>query len=590
VEVHGLILEEYAGELESAPAGTARIHSDIGGLVPQESAGSTLFQFTARDAGTRVIFIEAPLGDGVGYWHPDSKWERALPADWHGRTSTSLVSSAPIGCLYDHADNAIVAFALDELVRQVAIRFGVSEESASFVVRIELVMEEGQTLSLLVSHGGESLTSTVADLREWLQSGLGVAPMPVPIAAREPVYSTWYSFHDSMTAESLEAEALEARALGCGSVFIDFGWQRGGVGRYFDGCGDWVADAQKFPDFAGTVARLKEHDLAVVAWIAPLFVGENSAAITALRPWAPIVEETLRVRILDPRIPEVRTHAVAECMRVVREYGLDGLKIDFLDTAMAYVGIDGPGDMSDVGEAMSLMLGDLRAALHSDGLDSIIIEFRQPYVSPAIAAFGNVLRAGDCPGDTLTNRTSIIDARMSSSQQVVHSDMMMWHPELEPQAVARHLHSALFSVPQLSVMLRSASEEHRSVIRSWLAQWRQLSATLLDGQISARGAHIHFPVVRADSPDGASAVIAVYEPDQVVVLERPAAHTVVVNATPLGMLRLDLTGSVDAFTAVCRDLHGSVTAERELDGSTGLVALPVVPSGTATLSRTRDRH
>lgn len=587
--VHELILEEYPGELASVGVGAATVHSDIG--TPASSAGrdGTRVTFTAREAGTRVIYLEVPLGDAVGFWHPDRGSQRALPADWHGRTATSLVSSAPVGCLYDHAGDALLGYALDWLVGQTSMRFGVSEENASFVVRIELVVEAGQAVTLMVAHPGEALAATVTSLRQWLTSGLGVTPMPIPLSAREPVYSTWYSFHDAMTAESLEAEAAEAQSLGCGSFFIDFGWQRGGAGRYFDGCGDWTADEQKFPDFAETVTRLKDLGLAVVAWIAPLFVGDESDAITTLGPWAPAVDDDLRVHILDPRIPGVRTHVVAQCIRVLREYRLDGLKIDFLDTAMAYVGVEGPGDMNDVGAAMATMLAELRGALQREGFGSAIIEFRQPYVSPAIAAFGNVLRAGDCPGDAVTNRTSIIDARLISSQ-VVHSDMMMWHPGLEPQAVARHLHSALFSVPQLSVMFRDASAEHRAVIRSWLAQWRQLSPTLLDGRISARGAHLHYPQVRADSHDGASAVIAVYEPDQVVVLGHPPAHTVVVNATALETLWFDIAAATETFTVTCRDQYGVLTAEHELDGSRGAVALPVTPSGSATFSRSRDRR
>lgn len=587
--VRELILEEHPGHLATVVIGGLRVHSDIGTPTPTVDRDGTCVTFSAEESGRRVIYLEVPLGDAAGFWYPDRGSQLPLPADWHGRTSTSLVSSAPIGCLYDHAGGSILAYALDWLVGQTSMRFGVSEENASFVVRIELGVESGQTVKLLVAHSGESLMATVTQLAHWLRSGSETAPMPIPSSAREPVYSTWYSFHDAMTAESLEAEAEEARALGCGSFFIDFGWQRGGVGRYFDGCGEWVADEEKFPDFAGTVARLQQLGLNVVAWIAPLFVGDGSAAITALGGWAPAVDENLRVRILDPRIAGVRAHVVEQCIRVLREYGLDGLKIDFLDTAMAYADVGGPGDLSDVGAAMAIMLAELRVALEREGLGSAIIEFRQPYVSPALAAFGNVLRSGDCPGDPVTNRTSIIDSRLTSSQ-IVHSDMMMWHPDLEASAVARHLHSALFSVPQLSVMFRDASAEHRAVIRSWLAQWRQLSPTLLDGRISARGAHLHYPVVRADSSDGGSAVIAVYEPDQIVVLERPPTQTVVVNATALGVLRFDIAATDATFSVVCRDQFGAVTADRDVDGSCDLLTLPVAPSGSATFSRSPARR
>ena len=60
-------------------------------------------------------------------------------------------------------------------------------------------------------------------------------------------------------------------------------------------------------------------------------------------------------------------------------------------------------------------LEDVAAA----GRGAVAFEFRQPYVSPAIASYGEVLRAGDCPGDSVVNRISTLNARMLSVGQVV---------------------------------------------------------------------------------------------------------------------------------------------------------------------------
>ena len=40
-----------------------------------------------------------------------------------------------------------------------------------------------------------------------------------------------------------------------------------------------------------------------------------------------------------------------------------------------------------------------------------VVEFRQPYSSPVIAPYSNIVRASDCPADALTNRIRTIDER-----------------------------------------------------------------------------------------------------------------------------------------------------------------------------------
>ena len=64
--------------------------------------------------------------------------------------------------------------------------------------------------------------------------------------------------------------------LGCGSIFIDDGWQQYGSGRGYSGCGDWVPDPVKFPDMRATVRRFQDAGVGVVLWIAPLLLGEKA--------------------------------------------------------------------------------------------------------------------------------------------------------------------------------------------------------------------------------------------------------------------------------------------------------------------------
>lgn len=73
-------------------------------------------------------------------------------------------------------------------------------------------------------------------------------------------------------------------------------------------------------------------------WVAPLLLGQRSTSFPHLYPYAPHWEDDLSCHVLDPRYPQVRDHVADLCLRLVRDYNVEMLKIDFLDQAMAYRG------------------------------------------------------------------------------------------------------------------------------------------------------------------------------------------------------------------------------------------------------------
>ena len=179
--------------------------------------------------------LEVPLGLGVGYWHPGAGSDRTLAADWAGQTSTSLVSWAPVGCLHDAAGRSLFAWALDELVDELEIRYGISEEHKTFAVELH-----GQPPPSSAGSGscpaasGQTLAESVARLADWLAGRLA-ASAPGAAGGRRPVYSTWYTFTQDLDQERVAAETALAVGLGCGSVFVDDGWQRLAFGRGYAG-------------------------------------------------------------------------------------------------------------------------------------------------------------------------------------------------------------------------------------------------------------------------------------------------------------------------------------------------------------------
>ena len=474
--------------------------------------------------------LEVPLGLGIGYWHPNAGSERTLEADWAGQTSTSLVSGAPVGCLHDAAGRSLFAWALDELVDELEVRFGISEEHKTFAVELHgHPADVERRLGFLSGSATDTLAASVARLADWLAGRLAAVPLPVPPVARRPVYSTWYTFTQDLDQGRVAAETALAAQLGCGSVFVDDGWQRLAVGRGYAGCGDWVPDPAKFPDLVAFSAEVHDQGAGVVLWIAPLLLGPDAEAFATLGRFAPHAAERLACHILDPRHREVREHLAATCTRLVVDYDLDGLKIDFLDVAMAYRGTPSSGDIDDVGEAMQALLALIRERLDEVGHGDAAVEFRQPYVSPAIGAYGQILRASDCPADAVANRRKTIDARLLAVGQVVHGDMLMWGPSGGPEAVAQQLYACWFSVPQISMALANLADEQAEALAGLLALWQEHSPVVLDGTLDVRGSERAYDLVRADRVDLGRSVIGRYAP-VVVDLDLPGEVTIM-NAT-----------------------------------------------------------
>jgi len=382
--------------------------------------------------------------------------------------------------------------------------------------------------------GSVPLAAALPRLRAWQGSRLGGSARPVPESARTPVYSTWYAFSQDVDAASVELNADVAAGFGCRTVFIDDGWQGGAHDRGYGGCGEWRADPVKFPDFAAHVDRLHGLGQQVVVWIAPLLLGVDSPVHDRLAPYAPHQVEHQRMRVLDPRFAETREHLVSSCLAILDDYGADGLKIDFLDTSSAYAGTPSTGDLDDVGEAMRQAMTELRDELVRRGFGDALIELRQPYVGPAMSQFGNVIRAGDCPADAVTNRCSTVNARMIAGPQVVHADPIMWDPTGGPMAAARQLMGAYFGVPQISMALTDLPAEQRDTLTHLLGHWRRTRDIVLDGQLDGGLPSQAYPVVRAWLPavaDGDRGVIGVYA--DTVVDPRPAGLDRAVAAADL---------------------------------------------------------
>lgn len=544
-------------------------------IKPSENAkeGEHIFNVLAKTPGDKaMIAISRPIGPIAMFWKGGARpGNPAMPTDRDGNATTSLVNSAPLGCLMDESDQNILSYAYSSADDEIDIKYGVDEEHALFVVILEIVRVPAQS-QLLVINRKEQATDALRELADWI--GDGNQSFPIADEAREPVFSTWYAYLQNVDDESLNQQLAGIQQLGCHSLFIDDGWQEFGNGRGYAGCGDWIPDRGKFPNMRESVERFRQSGLTTVLWIAPLLLGERSQAFARLAQYAPAYTGDFGTyfHTLDPRKKVVRDYVAGVCRRLVNDYGIGGLKIDFLDQALAYrgqpLGHPEEGDIVDVGEAMQQMLETIRNTLLGVCKKTPIVEFRQPYSSPAIAPYSNIIRAADCPADAITNRIRTIDERLISGHRVVHGDMLLWDTRSNAEVCAKQILDSFFAVPQISVRPTDMSPEQFTTCRFLLQLWRRHRQTLLYGHLEPLSISGGYPLVNAYSGD--SQISAVYQRNMMIDVNCETTHTLLIlNATYEKSVTISIhSGSIPVVSGTSKDCMGTIQntwGDRELN-------------------------
>lgn len=534
-------------------------------------------------AGVEVeIAWDVPMSDAVTYWTSDSGRRRHFPADWSAPTTVSIVSDCPVGALIDATGTSVHTWACSRVVEPVTVHGGVSEETGLFRLRVRYTADSDPT-DLRFDSRELGYERCLADVAAWWDAaaplpGPDMLPRELPVAAERPLYSTWYSYHQRLDAAELEAELALAAGMGMKSVIVDDGWQTSDAARGYKFTGDWRMEPSRFPDPAGHVRKVHALGLAEMFWIALPFVGEGSQAFADYAHW--LIPGT-HASLWDVRLPEVRDHVAGICAGLVSDYGLDGLKIDFIDS---WSRIDtGPAPAAADTDSMAAGVARLLARIVERirvHVDNPLIEFRQHYVGPAMLRYGNMFRAGDCPMDGLANRVATVDLRHLCGHRAVHSDMVMWGPDATPEVAAEQLLCTLFSVPQISVRLAGLGEGHRSMLQSYLDFWTEHADVLLHGALRAPRPDLNYPTVSARRDE--RSVAAVYDPGSVVTVDE--GETVVANATGSAEVLVELRRPAVLVGAV--DCHGADTplhAEHDDELASGLHRLRIPRGGRATL-------
>lgn len=517
--------------------------------------------------------------DIFSQWSPLFNTEHALNPAWNPIVVKSRSAhSAPIQAHISMGGMNKCTVALKDAKTPCEIRSGVYEENASVLYKVILFSERINAITdycteIVIDTRNIPVCNMVREVSKWWKE-CGYKSAYVPDSAKEPMYSTWYSYHQNITSKELLNELQTAKSYGMESVIVDDGWQTKDNNRGYTYCGDW--EAKRITDMRSFVEKVHDIGMKYIMWYSVPFVGKYSKALERfsdmLLSWS-----DKGWGVLDPRYREVREYLVSIYEKAVRDWDLDGLKLDFIDSFEMTASSkykDGM-DFESLEDGICALLSETKKRLMAIKPD-IMIEFRQNYIGPVMSGYGNILRVADCPNDALKNRVCGINLRLTSGACAVHSDMLMWNVKDSVESAALQFVNVLFLVPQISVKLKELPEGHKRMMRFYLGLWKQHKKCLLDGELSAYNPEANYSLVL--SKTDAELIAAAYS-DSVLNLNANYKSVIFVNGT--GKDSLIVSNNATSYMAGIKvySCMGEIITEFEGEISRGLNLFKIPLSG-----------
>ena len=468
-------------------------------------------------------------------WNPSLLDIHGLAFEWGMlRVQSRLASWMPVQSLISQNGTNKLCIAVSNVDTPISIKTGLREEDATFACEIEFFTKPTSPVSsynatVRLDMRKIPYYDSIYDTSDWWENDCGYKSAYVPEAAKMPIDSLWYSFHQMLDKDEIIKECKASREIGLETVIIDDGWQTDDNNRGYAYCGDWLVAPKKMGDMAQLVDALHKIDMKVMLWYSVPFMGKYTSKYEEFKDMFLVGSgNDTDFFGLDPRYKKVRDYLVGIYKNAVTEWKLDGLKLDFIDSFVLKgksLEPDSKRDYQSLEDAIHALMTEVTSALTAINPD-ILIEFRQSYVGPSIRKYGNMLRVGDCPCDTLKNRVGIINLRMTSGKTAVHSDMLMWNMNDTAENAALQFASILYSVPQVSVRVDKLPEDHYKMLKYYIFFWKEWKDVLLDGRLTAENPECNYS--SACSTLGDKSVITSFT-NPVVCINTETA--VVVNAS-----------------------------------------------------------
>lgn len=482
-----------------------------------------------------------PAIDCYSVWSPAGN-SLGLGPNWSKRkTNSRLATYMPLHTVLSNCGKNRITIAVSDAVTPMTIATGVCEEDSYLDCQIDfftisVAPLKKYSVTVRIDMRDIYYCDSIRDVVSWWENECGYTQMYVPEEAKLPMNSLWYSYHQNLDVEDIIKECKLSREMGMRTVIIDEGWETDDTSRGFSYCGDWEVAKSKIPDMKNFVERIHQTGMKAMIWYSVPFVGVNTKNYERFKDMLLDVAENNKKTwsSLDPRYKEVREFLIETYKKALLDWGVDGFKLDFIDSFVLYgksLEYDERRDYQSLEEAIDVLMTDITKAL-TEINSEVLIEFRQTYVGPAIRKYGNMLRVGDCPKDAIVNRVNTVKLRLTSGKTAVHSDMLMWDYDEPVECAAVQLASVLYSVPQISMKIQHLNNEHKKMLKFYLDFWTENKETLINGKIYAHNPESYYSIVCATKDD--KSIYTTYT--DCIIEGRDEKELIAVNASRHGFI------------------------------------------------------
>ena len=583
------MMRELKGMFDYSVVGDERFSVELSAEQPESGIELVHMKLHSDEAVAPTqlkLCFGVPLKRAFAVWRPNLDTDRAIPLPWAQPMQSCSTNGAPIACVLANDRNTLT-IAVSDAMNIVKIFFAANEQtavSASYVSFFSTPTAPLTDYEVTVRLDKRDIFygDAVAAVSDWWAGFDGYTPAHVPEYARLPMYSTWYSMHQKMTAAEIEKQSALAKEVGCESIIVDDGWQTEDNSLGYAYTGDWEVCESKMGDMAAHVRRVHDIGLKYLVWYSVPFMGYKAKLTDKYADRKLCNKDNWQCYVLDPRYKEIRDYLIGTYKKALDDWDLDGFKLDFVDSftqPAAYEELPDLGrDEQSVPKAVDTLLSDVIDTLRQTKPE-IMVEFRQHYIGPLMRKYGNMFRATDCPLDPLRNRIRTIDVRLLCGSTAAHADMIKWNADERVEDAAYHIIAILFSVPQISVLLDEVPQEHREMIKFYLSLWKEYRSVLLDGKFRAYAPDQLYPVVTGETESTLFA--AVYD-ERIVPVACAKQEIVIAAATDCGHVYVDFYGSFGEYDAVVYSCTGKVV-QRSTVTAEGVKKLSVPQSGVIKL-------
>ncbi|GJM64295.1 glycoside hydrolase family 36 protein [Persicobacter diffluens] len=436
------------------------------------------------------VFNDSPFSGGSNY---------------HITQYNRFGSTLPLISMLSKSQKNRLTYMLSEQLETSVIKVKLDEEGAVFKHQLNINTDKPPVQQ--VKQYEFSIYFNAADIRyeKSITKVLDVAKVEgntpsahIPEGAWAPLYSTWYSYHHFLEEKELLTECKKARKMGMRTIIIDDGWMTMNDSLNFSGIGDY--QPLRLPKMKHLVKSIQQLDMKVMLWMSTSMLGQDSEAAKKFQGKYIRFKKGSNTFIIDPRYPEVRQYIITTATRLMKDYGLDGLKLDFL--AQMYPDADTPmtkadgRDYASINEATEAMIADIYSKLHAINPE-VLIEFRQPYINVLTQQYANMFRAIDNANMEVANRAYTAKIKLLAPKLPVHADMMLWHHDDTAESLALQFINTIFAVPQVSVKVKDMNKVQKETVDFWLNFYTQHEDVLMRGDFFADDPGEHFTQLSA---------------------------------------------------------------------------------------------